>query len=85
VDDNVLHQLQKMFGFLELSERQDYNPRDFCFAFKDFDGNPTNTHIQQDAQEFLNMAFDRIENLLKGTKEKYLLQSVFGGKTCNEV
>ena len=35
VDDNVLHQLQKMFAFLELSERQDYNPHEFCHAFKD--------------------------------------------------
>jgi hypothetical protein len=28
---------------LELSERNDYNPCEFCFAFKDLDGNPTNT------------------------------------------
>ncbi len=35
VDDNVLHQLQKMFTFLELSERQDYNPHEFCHSFKD--------------------------------------------------
>jgi hypothetical protein len=36
-------------SFLELSERQDYNPKDFCFSFKDFDGRPTNVRIQQDA------------------------------------
>ncbi len=35
IDDNVLHQLQKMFTFLELSERQDYNPHEFCHSFKD--------------------------------------------------
>jgi ubiquitin carboxyl-terminal hydrolase 34 len=35
VDDNLLHQLIKMTGFLELSERQEYNPREFCFSFKD--------------------------------------------------
>ena len=47
---------------LELSERSDYNPFEFCFAFKEFDGNPTNTGEQKDAQEFLNLAFERLEN-----------------------
>lgn len=63
----------KYMAFLELSERQDYNPREFCFSFKDFDGQPTNVRIQQDAQEFLNLAFDRIEHLLAKTSQKYLL------------
>lgn len=43
IDDNVLHQLQKLMAHLELSERQDFQPLEFCFAFKDFEGNPTNT------------------------------------------
>jgi ubiquitin carboxyl-terminal hydrolase 34 len=70
---------------LELSERSDFNPFEFCFAFKDLDGNPTNIAEQKDAQEFLNLSFDRIENLLRSTKMKYLLQSVFGGQTCSQV
>jgi ubiquitin carboxyl-terminal hydrolase 34 len=70
---------------LELSERQDYNPFDFCFAFKDLDGMPTNTSEQKDAQEFLNLAFDRIENLLAPTHQKHLLQGVFGGQTCSQL
>jgi ubiquitin carboxyl-terminal hydrolase 34 len=73
VDDNVMHQLQKLMAHLELSDRNDYNPFEFCFAFKDFEGNPTNTGEQKDAQEFLNMAFDRIENMLRHTSRKYLL------------
>lgn len=64
---------------LELSERIDYNPVEFCFAFKDLDNNPTNTGEQKDAQEFLNLSVDRIENQLKTTNMKYLLQSVFSG------
>lgn len=43
IDDNMMHQLQKLIAHLELSERSDYNPREFCFAFKEFDGSPTNT------------------------------------------
>ncbi|CDW78148.1 ubiquitin carboxyl-terminal hydrolase family protein [Stylonychia lemnae] len=83
VDDNMLHQLMKFMGFLELSERQDYNPREFCFSFKDFAGQPTNVRIQQDSQEFLNLAFDRLERLLANTSQKYLLQNIFGGQTCS--
>lgn len=43
VNDNMLYQFQKMFGFLELSDRGSYDPKDFAFSFKDYDGNPTNT------------------------------------------
>jgi len=85
VDDNILHQLQRIFAYLELTERQDYKPDKFCFAFKDLEGMPTNISIQQDAQEFLNLIFDRLETLLANTPEKYLLQNVFGGKTCSQV
>ena len=85
IDDNVLHQLQKMFGFLELSDRQDYNPHEFCFAFKDFQGNPVNVSIQQDAQEFLNMIFDKLETGLKQTPFRHILDSVYGGKTCQQL
>lgn len=85
IDDNVLHQMQRIFAHLELTERQAYNPRHFTYSFKDMDGNPTNISIQQDSQEFLNLVFDRLENLLRGTPEKYLLNSVFGGKTCSQI
>lgn len=84
IDDNVIHQLQRMFGYLELTERQAYNPVGFCFSFKDFSGAPTNISIQQDAQEFLNMIFEKIENSLKPTKYKYLAQGIFGGKTVSQ-
>lgn len=49
VDDNLLHQLQKLMSNLELSERSDYNPYEFCFAFKEVDGRPTNIGEQKDA------------------------------------
>ena len=81
----MLHQLQKLMANLELSERSDYDPWQFCFAFKEFDGSPTNTVEQKDAQEFLTTLFDRLETALKGTSRKYLLQSVFGGKTCSQL
>lgn len=77
--------MQKLFAHLELSERHDFNPFGFCFAFKEFDGGPTNIAEQKDAQEFLNLLFDRLETALKPTSRKYLLQSIFGGKQCSQM
>ena len=85
IDDNVLHQLQKMYTYLFFSEKEYYNPKEFCFSFKDFDGNPTNTMVQQDSQEFLNAFCDKIENSLKNTNLKYIINNVFVGRTCSQV
>lgn len=63
-DDNVLHQIQRMFSFLDLSEREDYDPKGFCYSFKDWDGKPVDVRIQQDSQEFLNRFLDIIEEKL---------------------
>ena len=49
VDDNMFHQLQKLMANLEASDRSDYNPFEFCFSFKEFDGTPTNIAEQKDA------------------------------------
>ena len=57
----MLRQFQKLFGFLELSERVYADPFDFCFAFKDEDNLPTKLGEQKDAQEFLTRFFDRME------------------------
>jgi len=84
-EEGFLCQLQKMFAFLEASERQAYDPKDFCSTFKDLDGNPVNVKIQQDAHEFLNMAFERMESSLSNTSQRFLVRSVFGGKTCSQI
>ena len=84
-DDNLLHQLQKMYTFLTYSEKQAYNPKDFCASFKDFDNAPINPMVQQDSQEFFNNFCDKIENCLKNTKYKYIIDNIFTGKTCSTV
>ena len=83
VDDNVFHQLQTMFGFLQDSHRRDFNPSNFCLSYKEYDGQPVNTSVQQDAQEFLNRIFDKLESSLKKTPFKGILDSVYGGKKVN--
>ena len=80
IDDNLLHQMVRLFSFLQMTDRQEYSPVDFCFSFKEPGGNPTNVRVQQDAQEFINFGFDRLEKLLKDTPQKYLCQSTFQGE-----
>jgi ubiquitin carboxyl-terminal hydrolase 34 len=85
LDDNPFHQIQRMFSYLELSERIDYNGYGFCYSFKDYDGNPTNITIQQDSQEFLSRFLDKMEYQIKPTPHRYLFQSILGGKTCSQL
>ena len=40
--DNMLDQLQQMFSYLELSEKNQYNTATFCHSYKEIDGSPTN-------------------------------------------
>ena len=84
-DDNLLHQLQVMFSYLNLSEKQFFEPKYFCHSFKDIDGQPTNPKIQQDSMEFYINFCDQIEKLLAKTKYKYIINDVFMGKTCSSV
>jgi len=49
------------------SEKQYVNPKSFCHAFKDWSGEPVNVYEQMDAEEFLAMFLDRLENSIKGT------------------
>ena len=42
-------------------------------------------NIQNDAQEFLGRLFDKLENSLKKTENKYLLNSIFMGKACSQL
>ena len=84
-DDNLLHQLQKMYTFLTFSEKQAYNPKDFCSSFKDLDGQPINILLQQDSQEFFNNFCDKIESFLNKTKYEYIIDNIFTGKMCSSV
>ena len=83
IDDNMFHQLQKLFSYLLLSERIDYNPFGFTYSFKDFDGNPTKLYEQKDTQEFLAIFLDRLEQSSKITEYKYMISNIFGGKNCS--
>ena len=85
MDDNLLHQLQNTFSFLELSERPFYNALGLCFSMKDYSGAPTNCSLQQDSQEFLNLCFDRLENMIKPTPQHYIIRDIFSAKQCTHM
>ncbi len=52
----VTLQVQRMFRFLELSQRRDYSPEALCQSFSP----PINPKIQQDTSEYFNSLFNII-------------------------
>ena len=82
-DDNMLHQLQRMFTFLLFSSFGDFIPKDFVLSLKKED-NKTQmiSNIQQDSQEFYSNLCDSIEESVKNTKQKFLIDNFFTGTTC---
>ena len=83
--DSLILQLQNIFSFLQESEKLAYEPVGFTQAYKDWDGKPTNVHLQQDVDEFFNFLCQRLEAQLKNTPHAKVLSSVFGGKISNEI
>jgi hypothetical protein len=74
-----------MFAFLQESHKQYYDPTAFAFAYKDFEGKPTNTSLQMDVDEFFNMLCEKLENQLKGTVQEKLLQNIWSGKLTSQL
>ncbi|KAF9438482.1 hypothetical protein BGZ76_007601 [Entomortierella beljakovae] len=83
--DTLLYQLQALFGNLQESIRRSYNARGFCYAYKDWDGNPMNVAIQMDVDEFFNILFDRLENSVKNTPQEELFKQQYGGKLVQQI
>ena len=48
-DDNVLHQFQNIYTKLLKTARKDVHITDFCLSFKDWEGQPVDVTVQQDA------------------------------------
>ena len=44
IHDNLLVQFQRLFGHLELTEKDACDPTDFVYSYKD-DGKPTNVGV----------------------------------------
>ncbi|CAK70549.1 unnamed protein product (macronuclear) [Paramecium tetraurelia] len=85
IDDNPFHQFQKMLASLDLSDRADFNPYQFCLSYKDNQNQPLNVSMQQDAQEFLNQFFDRLDNQLKEKGWQQFIEAIYGGYLCSQM
>ena len=83
--DDLLFQLTKMFYYLTYSDKSYYNPKQFVFSFKDYDGNPTNPNVQCDAQEFLTRFVEKLEEQIKNTCERFLWNNILGGTTLQQI
>ena len=83
--DNLLFQLIRMFYYLTYSYKGSYNPKDFVYSFKDYEGNPTKINVQCDAQEFLSRLIEKIEDNLKNNPMKYMCNNILGGTTLQQV
>lgn len=59
--EQVLFQLQVLFGYLRLSQKRYYDTLPFCQAIIDYDGSPISLTEQKDINEFAGMLFDKLE------------------------
>ena len=80
LEDNMLYQLQYIFGSLQESARQYVNPKDMCSAFKDWDDQPINVLEQMDVEEFFNSFMDKLEGYIGGSKHSNFIKNTFGGR-----
>lgn len=73
-----------MYYHLQFSRKKYFVPKDFCFSYKDFDGKPINTSIQEDSHEFLNRLIEKVEEVCKKDERLSLLQQICEVKTLTE-
>lgn len=85
LEDNLLYQMQTIMANLLESEKEYYAPIGFCQSFKGYDGQAINVRIQQDADEFLNLLFDKLEELMKNTEKAGLLRNFIGGSLAHQI
>lgn len=85
ISENLLYQFQYILNSLKESSKQYFNPKDFCAAFKDWDGNPVNVREQMDAQEYMNNFMDKLEGLISNSQHKNLIKEYFGGVITTEM
>lgn len=50
------------------------SPSSFCAVYRDWEGNPVDLGEQQDANEFLNFLFDRVDSRLQSVRPAELLR-----------
>ncbi|ESO90146.1 hypothetical protein LOTGIDRAFT_164457, partial [Lottia gigantea] len=80
--EGTLIELQKMFAYLQESERKAYNPKSFCKAYT-MDKQPLNTGEQKDMTEFFTDLISKLEEM--SSDMRILVKTLFGGVLTNNV
>ena len=83
--DNVLYQLQRLFGQLEESVSESVVPQRFFDSIKTINGEKIVVNVQQDVNEFFNTLCDKLEQCMKNTPQKTLLNDLIGGTLSHEI
>jgi len=83
----LLRQIQKMFVYLQDSERKSFNTKQFCRRSISLNqGKPVDIFEQQDVDEFFNVLMDQLETVLEQTsRSPNVVRELFGGVLCNQV
>ena len=69
LEDNLLYQLQVLFGQLKISQKRHYETLPFCKSNREPNGQLINLSEQKDCQEFAGQLFDKLDTLLKQTQK----------------
>ena len=86
LEENTLYQTQLTFTNLQKSIMSVYPPYSFIKSFKSaFNGEPIKFGVQQDADEFLSILCDKLENEAKIFNKENFLENSFKGKITNEI
>lgn len=78
----ILRELQKMFIFLQESERKAYNPKNFCKVYT-MDHQPLNICEQKDMTEFFTDLITKLEEMTVELKD--MVKKHFSGLQSNNV
>ena len=82
-DDNILHQLEKLFIYLSFTSYGEVIPKEFISSVKDLDGYDSIGPNMDILEFFLFILCDKIEESLKGTKNEFLIKNLFIGEICH--
>ncbi len=83
--DRVLFNLQKIFSYMLLADRQYFAPTEFCKDLTWTDHKPVNTAEQHDADEFFNIITDKLEKELKIAGREKVLRDMLGVTLLHEI
>lgn len=84
-DQRLLFQTQKLFSFMQESDRRFVEPGLVASSIKTYDDTLIDVHNQMDVDEFYNLLFDRWEAQLRGADERKTLRSFYGGQLVQQV